>query len=195
MAVCGPGCRICARVRRAAVEAGAAVGIEGVDAALLATTAGVPLNAVMGHGPGSATGWIAVAYAHATQQLQADFEADFEAETRWSDGLRRATDHLVTKLAADSAQARFCYVEVMRGDSRLRELREAVRRRSIDLFTNQYIERHGRLNVPEVKLELACNSIIHVIATHAREGRAAELPDAVDGMLLAAGSCEPQAFI
>lgn len=194
MVVCGPDCRTCARLRRAAIEVGAALGVAGVDAAVLAKAAGVPVNAVSHHGPGSAPGWIAVAYAHATRRLQADFEADFAAGSSWSDGLRQATDHLVATLAGDSAQARFCYVEVMRGDRALRELREAVRRRSIDLFTRQYVERHGSRAVPEVKLELACNSIIHAIGTHAQEGRVEVLPDALDAMLLAAGSCEPQAF-
>lgn len=194
MVVCGPDCRTCARLRRAAVEVSAAVGISGVDASLLASTAGVPLSAVAGHGPGSAKGWVAVAYAHATQQLQSDFETDFAAGGSWGDGLRRATEHLVDTLASDSARARFCYVEVTRGDASMRELREAVRRRSIALFTSQYVERYGTLDVPEIKLELACNSIIHVIATHAREGRTAELPEALDAMLLAAGSWEPQAF-
>jgi hypothetical protein len=192
--VCGGDCRTCARLRRAAIEVGAAVGIEGVDAALLANTAGVPLNAVTGHGPGSARGWVAVAYAHATRQLQSDFEEDFNSGASWTDGLRLATEGLVATLADDSAQARFCYVEVMRGDKTMRELREAVRRRSIDLFTRQYLDRHGNRTVPEIKLELACNSIIHVISTHAREGRVAELPDALDAMLLPAGACEPQAF-
>ena len=192
--VCGGDCRTCARLRRAAIEVGAAVGVDGVDSALLATTAGVPLNAVAGHGPGSAKGWVAVAYAHATRQLQADFEQDFASGASWTEGLRMATEGLLATLADDSAQARFCYVEVMRGDKTLRALREAVRRRSIDVFTRQYLERHGDRSVPEVKLELACNSIIHVISTYAREGRVAELHDALDAMLLPAGACEPQAF-
>jgi hypothetical protein len=188
---CGADCRTCERLRRAAIEIGAAVGIDGVEASLLANAAGVPVDDVRKHGPGSAKGWVAVAYASATRRLQADFEEQFNSGASWTDGLRRATEGLVSTLADDSAQARFCYVEVMRGDSTMRELREVVRRRSIELFTRQYLDRHGDGTVPEVKLELACNSIIHVIATHAREGRVAELPDALDAMLLPAGACEP----
>ena len=191
---CGAECRTCARIRHAAVEASAALGVTAVDAAVLANEAGVPMNAVDRHGPRSAEGWIALAYADATQRLQADFEADFSAGRSWSDGLRRATDRLVATLAADSAQARFCYVEVMRGDQTLRELREVVRRRSIDLFIHQYVARHGTAEAPLVKLELACNSIIYTIATHAQQGRTAELPDALDAMLLAAGAVTPHAF-
>jgi hypothetical protein len=191
---CGPDCRICSAIRRAVVEAGAVVGVDGLDAAILSEIAGVPAEAIARHGPGSIGGWTIAAYDEATHHLQADFDADFDAGDTWSEGLRLATDHLVTKLAGDTAQARFCYVEVPRGGHELRAQRECVRQRSIDLFTRQYTRRHGSCDVPEVKLELACNAIIHVIASHARDGHATDLPDALEAMLRAARACEPQAF-
>jgi hypothetical protein len=194
MTCAGIDCGTCATLRRAIIEASAAFGVANVDAQLLADVAGVPIDAVTQHGPGSVAGWIASAYAQATDGLQTEFENDFAAGSSWNDGLRLATDRLVSTLADDPARARFCYVEILRGDQRLRAQREAVRHRSIELFTRQYEARHGGGELPHVKLELACNSIIHVISTHAREGRVSELPDALDAMLLAAGAWETQAF-
>jgi hypothetical protein len=191
---CGPDCRICHHLRRATIEAAAKLGIAELDECVLAGAAGLPLRAVRLHGPGTIPGWIASAYEQSAQDLQTCFEVDLMGGASWADGLRRATQHLVWTLTRDPDRARFCYVEVLRGEPALRAHREAVRRRSIELFTREYAHRHGTERLPSVKLELACNSIIHTIATHASQGRVSELPKAVDAMLVAAGACEPPAY-
>lgn len=105
--------------------------------------------------------------------------------------MRWATEGLVRTLVRDPARARFGYVEVMLGGDRLRMLRETVRHDSIHLFVREYRARHGADGFSLGKIDLACNVIIHSIATHAREDRMSELPAALDAMLVAVGACEP----
>lgn len=142
------------------------------------------------HGPGNVADWIAEAYEDSAHRLQEDFELAFGRARGWRDGVRWATEELVATLATDPARARFGYVEVMRAGVELRERRERVRQRSIDLFLREYVARHGAARMSQGKIELACNTIIHAIASHAAADKMGELPGAMDAMLLVAGACE-----
>ena len=188
---CAEDCHTCARLRRAAVEAGATFGIAALGEEALAEAAGISVDAVREHGPGSAAGWLAATYVGVAKDLQRNFAIDFAPARTWHDGVRWATEGLVRTLAEDPALARFCYVEVLNAGNGLRLIRERVRRDSIGLFEREYVARHGAEAVPHGRLELSCNVIIYAISEHAREGRAAELPAALDAMLVAAGGVLP----
>jgi hypothetical protein len=185
---CAPDCVTCTHLRRGALEAAAALGVRALDATAIASAAGVPVAAVERHGPGSVAGWVADAYRESTQGLQRDFELDLMPARTWADGVRWATEGLVRTLISDPERARFSYVEVLQGDEGLRILREEVRRRSVEIFTRAWVDRHGLDQVAPLKMELACNVIIHAIGSHARDGRMADLAGELDAVFVAAGA-------
>jgi hypothetical protein len=81
---------------------------------------------------------------------------------------------MLTRLAADPALARFCFVEAPRGDRGLRRLRVAQRRRLIGCLASR--QAGSGATVSPVQIELLVGGMFHEISTTTAAGRAADLP-------------------
>lgn len=173
-------------MRRATVDVAAAYGVEKVTHDAIAAAAGVPTWAACGHGPGCASGWLASAYSVAAGSLQAEFELGFAPARRWRDGMQWATESLVRALVADPACARYCFVEAPRAGGELRLLDEQARERWVALVEREYRLREPSAAVPHGRLRLACDTIAHAIASHARSERLHELPSVLDAVVAVA---------
>jgi hypothetical protein len=186
------GCRVCAALRRAAIDIAAEHGISEVSVSALAEQADLRPIDVMRHTRGSVTRCVESAYVDAACRLQREFMTSMGTTGSWCEGLRTATEQLVETLVGDPAAARFCYVEILEGDGRLVELREQMRASTVALLTQEYRARCGETIVSAVHIELVCGALIHAIADHARDRRTDDLPEIVESILSLSEPCEPQ---
>jgi hypothetical protein len=188
---CGPDCQTCERLRGAAVMSAFESGLPSLTAAGLAERAGLAEHDLARHRSGRLSTCVAEAYGEATLALQRDFAARFGSGDTWSSGLELATDGLLRTMVARPDVASFCYVEVLRGDRALLDLRDVTRRRSVRLFTRQYTARRGNERVPRLELEFVCGAIIHAIARAAERRQTVDVDGTVEAVMHLAGTCEP----
>jgi hypothetical protein len=103
-------------------------------------------------------------YEEVSRSIYEDFAAAFAAEPSWSDALRRATETLLRRMARRPHEARFCFVEVLRGDHELLRRRDTNRRRLLSLFTREHEIRRGHAEASEMQLEMLIGASFQTIA-------------------------------
>jgi hypothetical protein len=188
---CGTGCPTCSRLRRAAVLAAFEDGLPGLTIAAVAERARVPGRVLGSHRSGTLHGCVAEAYGLSTLALQRDFALRFTRGPTWVGGLVIATRGLLDTVVARPELASFCYVEILRGDRSLLELREMTRRRSVRLFVSEYAARRGGERVPRLQVEFVCGAIIHAIASAAETRTDPDVRSTLAAVAHLAEACEP----
>jgi DNA-binding transcriptional regulator YbjK len=188
---CGPGCPICADLRRAAVALVGAMGLEGVTPERLAQVAGLPAGALPTHACGDVDACVAAAYCEAIEGMQSRYAARLRAAATREEGLRDATGDLLAYLARHADVASFVSVEVLKGGRELLELRERLRRQSVENVRRELARFDGAAVAPTLQVEMLIGTMAHTIARHVATGETARLPDALDPALAMADACEP----
>ncbi len=188
---CGPGCPICADLRRAATAVVGGFGLEGVTHERLAQVSGLTPATVATHVCGDVEVVVAVAYEELIEGLQARFAARLHRAPSREAGLRDATGDLLAYLARHGDVAAFVTVEVVKGGRALLELREQLRRRSIAAVRRELARFDGDAVASELQIEMLLATMGLTIARHVGAGRTAELPAALEPALAMAGACAP----
>jgi hypothetical protein len=164
----------CARLRSAVVAIVADEGIESFSAERVALRSGLGFEVLDAH-YASAADCLYDAYEEVSRSIHQDFAAAFAAEPSWYEGLALAGRTLLARLASDPDEARFCFVEVLRGDHELARLRADSRRRLVDLFVSE-LRRRCDNEVPRMQLELLIGAAFQAIASAINGGNITELP-------------------
>lgn len=188
---CGPGCPICADLRRAAVAIVGSLGLEGITAERLAQVSGLRPETAARHVCGSVDVVVPAAYEEAMEALQARFAARLHRAATREQGLRDATADLLEYLARHGDVAAFVTVEVRKGDRELQKLREAMRRRSVANVRRELARFDGDAVASDLQIEMLVATMGLTIARHVDAGRTAELPAAIEPALAMADACEP----
>ena len=175
MTSCSPECLTCARLRSAVVAIVAEEGIESFSAERLALRSRLGHEVIAAH-YASAADCLYDAYEEVSRSIHHDFAVAFAAEPSWYEGLALAGRTLLERLAAHPEEARFCFVEVLRGDHELARLRADSRRRLVDLFVSE-LRRRCDHEVPRMQLELLIGAAFQAIAAAVNSGNITELPD------------------
>jgi hypothetical protein len=190
---CGPGCPVCADVRRAAVALVGSLGLAGVTPERLAQVAGLPAEALAAHRCGEVDACVAAAYREAVEGMQSRFAARLRSAATREDGLRDATEDLLAYLARNSDLAALVAVEVLNGGRELLELRERLRRRSVENVRRELARLDGTAAPPAVQVEMLVATIGHAIARQVTTGQTALLPEMLEPALTLVHACEPLA--
>ena len=115
-------------------------------------------------------------YDHVARSVYQEFAAAFAAEQGWEDALRLAAGTLLRRMAARPDEARFCFIEVLRGDHELLRRRDASRRRLIALLVQELGRECEQPQHFALQLELLIGSSFQTIATSIAHGEVAHLP-------------------
>jgi hypothetical protein len=149
-------------------------GIESFNAERLELRSGLESDELARH-YASAAGCLYDAYDEVSRSIHADFALAFAAEPSWYDGLALAGRTLLERLAEHPDEARFCFVEVLRGDHELARMRADSRRRLVELFVSE-LRRRCDNEVPRMQLELLIGAAFQAIASAVNGGNITELP-------------------
>jgi hypothetical protein len=115
-------------------------------------------------------------YELLSRSIYGDLAAAFAAEPSWSDALRLAAATLLRRMAARPHEARFCFVEVLRGDHELLRRCDANRRRLLSLFMREHGTRRGHTEACEMQLEMLIGTSFQTIAARVARGEIGALP-------------------
>ena len=172
---CNLACEICASLRAAALEIIAEDGVEAITTDRLADHAGISRDEIRYH-YSDASQCLYETYEEVSGSIHGDFIRSFAAVPGWRRGLIIGGRTLLERMAARPAEARLCFVEILRGDHELLRRRDAARRRLVDLFVR---ELGRRLDDPEqyrMQLEMLIGAVFQAIATAVATGDMVALP-------------------
>jgi hypothetical protein len=172
---CKEDCAVCAALRAAALRIAGGEGIEALTTERLCLEAGLSDGPTLPH-YATARSCLYETYEYVSRSIYQDFAAAFAAEPSWSDALRRATETLLRRMAARPHEARFCFLEVLRGDHELLRRRDTNRRRLLSLFTREHAIRRGHTEVSEMQLEMLIGASFQTIAAYVASGNSTALP-------------------
>ncbi len=112
-----------------------------------------------------------------SRSIYDDFVAAFAAESDYRDALRLARDTLLERMTARPNEARFCFVEVLRGDHELLRRRDASRRRLVALLMDELARRCDQSELLRMQVELLVGAGFQAISAAVEEGDVAELAE------------------
>lgn len=173
---CEPSCEVCARLRTAALKLIGKAGINTLTIESLAEQAVVPLGDARDHYPDHRA-CLLDTYDEVSLSIYEDFARCFVVVPGWRRALILAGRTLLERLASRPAEARLCFVEVLRGDHELLRRREDSRRRLVDLFVAELGHRRAQPEQFRVQLELLIGAGFQAIATAVISGDISELPE------------------
>jgi AcrR family transcriptional regulator len=191
---CPPECPTCERLRAAAAAAVLMTGGAEITMADLAAAAGVPASAVAGHCPEGAARIVAAAYRRASDELFGEYAASFRLADSWPEKLGAGLERMLRRLAQEPAIAHLCFVAPSAGGEELREIRETVRTRYVELLVAEQL-RHADAEerlLPELALELMVSAVFRTIGELVADGRAPELPALLADVTSTAQVFEPR---
>jgi hypothetical protein len=118
--------------------------------------------------------------------------ADSFARSRsWSDALMGGVGGVLSRLARCPAEARLCFVEVLRGDRGLLWRRENMRRLTIELLTAEHDSRSDAEHLSAMQHEMLVGASFQMIASRVRDGQIDALPELGPELAELAGIFEP----
>jgi hypothetical protein len=165
---CVPGCQICGCLRRAALDVVGETGLEGLSLDAIAAHANLTEDEAGRHYADSAI-CIYETYDDVSASIALEMADGFAQGTSWETGFALARERLLRRMARRPAEARLCFVEVLRGDRELRLRREKTRQWIVDFLTDEYERRRAEEELPEIKIEMLIGAgfqaISHAVAT------------------------------
>lgn len=172
---CMSACATCAQLRAAALVIIGENGIDGLTHDRLAEQASLSAEQTRQHYP-YLSECLYETYEEVSNSIYDVFARCLAAEPRWRSALALAGRTLLERMAANPAEARLCFVDILRGDHELLRRREAARRRLVDLFVAELGRRRGEPEQFRVQLELLIGAGFQAIAAAVAAGAIDELP-------------------
>lgn len=170
---CQPACPICSRLREAALELVGGGGTEALSHEALERAAGLPEGEAARHYP-RVSGCLHETYMELSEQRMAEMAQTFSEAQSWDSAFALARSQLLAHMAAHPAEARLCLVETLRGDRRLRRLRDTRRRELVAFLDDQRLRFGGSSS--RLQIELLVGAMFHEMSEAVDAGRTAELP-------------------
>jgi AcrR family transcriptional regulator len=165
----------CVQLRGAALSIVGDDGIESLTLDRLADRAGLSVDEARQHYP-DLTECLYETYEEVSSSIYEDFVRCFAEEPRWRSALTLGGRTLLERMAANPAEARLCFFDILRGDHELLRRREAARRRLVDLFVVELGRRRGEPEQFRIQLELLIGAAFQAIAAAVATGGLDELP-------------------
>lgn len=170
---CEAACPKCSRLREAALELVGEGGTEALSHRALERASGLLDGEAARHYPSTAA-CLHETYVEVSDQVLAEFAQAFSEAESWDSAFALARGRLLARMAEHPAEARLCFVETLRGDRRLRRLRDARRRRLIAFLDDEWVRFGGPSS--RLQVELLMGATFHEISAAVDAGRSADLP-------------------
>jgi AcrR family transcriptional regulator len=188
---CILGCPVCERLRAAALEIIGDHGIAALSVGRLAERCGLNVNEIRAHYP-TATSCLYATYDEVARAVYEDFAEAFRSEPGWRRALALCGRVLLARMARRPAEARLCFVEVLRGDHELLRRRVAARRRMVQLFVREFERRREDAGaLAPMQLELLIGASFQMISSAVADGRIEELPELEEELISRANVFQP----
>jgi AcrR family transcriptional regulator len=171
---CRQECSTCEGFQELAVKIVGDEGAEMLSLRRLGEQSGLPLTLVRAHYP-EATACLYDAYDRAFGELFSVFADAFGEDLSWEEGFQNAMRGLLTRLAANPAEARLCFVEAPRVDRELRHRCERRRQGIVEFLSGEYEHRRRRERLSDVHIELLVGASFHAIGEALSAGGPEEL--------------------
>jgi AcrR family transcriptional regulator len=151
-------------MRRAALDIVGEAGLEGLSLHAIAGRAGLTPADASRHYADAET-CIYETYDDVSASIALEMAGAFGQGTSWETGFALGRQRLLRRMARRPAEARLCFVEVLRGDRELRLRREQTRRWIVDFLTEQYEHRRARERLPEIQIEMLIGAGFQTISS------------------------------
>jgi AcrR family transcriptional regulator len=172
---CKPACSVCERLRTVTLEIVGEDGIDGVTMDRLSHAAGLPVATASRH-YAAARDCLYATYDELSFELFLEVTAAFAEATTWESGFELAQRRLLKRMAANPAEARFCYVETLSAERELRCRRDLTRQWIVEFLADELARRHEGDRFSVVQIELLIGACFREISAAVAAGQARDLP-------------------
>lgn len=187
---CEKACSTCASIRSATLELVGERGLGGVYVEALAERTKLTPEELRRHYP-TVQACVCDTYERVSMDLVGILADSFGRSGSWSDALTCGVLRVLARLARRPAEARLCFVEVLRGDRELLWRRQNMRRLTIELLSAEQRNRHDTEQLSEMQHEMLIGACFQLISSRVEDGQIDELPDLGRELVELAGVFEP----
>ena len=172
---CGKACVTCASIRSATLQLVGERGLSGVSIDALAERTELTPEQLRSHYP-TVEACVHDTYETVSMNLLSIMADSFGRSRSWPDALTSGVGGVLRRLVRRPAEARLCFVEVLRGDRELLWRRENIRRLTVELLTAEHNNRSDNEELPTIQHEMLVGASFQLISSRVEDGQ-------VDGLL------------
>jgi AcrR family transcriptional regulator len=187
---CEKACGTCASIRSATLQLVGDRGLTGVSIDALAERTKLTPAQLLGHYP-TVQACVHDTYERVSMDLLGIMADSFARSRSWSDALTTGVGRVLRRLARQPAEARLCFVEVLRGDRELLWRRENMRRLTVELLTAEHNSRSDVEHLSTMQHEMLVGATFQLISAHVEDGQIDALPELGPELAEMAGMFEP----
>jgi AcrR family transcriptional regulator len=187
---CEKACGTCASIRSATLQLVGDRGLSGVSLDVLVERTKLTPAQVRAHYP-TVQACVSDTYEIVSMDLLSIMADSFARSRSWSDALTSGVGRVLRRLARRPAEARLCFVEVLRGDRELLWRRENMRRLTIELMTAEHNSRSDAEELSPMQYEMLLGASFQLISSRVEDGRIDALPELGPELAELAGIFEP----
>jgi AcrR family transcriptional regulator len=187
---CEKACGTCASIRSATLQLIGDRGLSGVSLDALGECTKLTPAQLRSHYP-TVQACVSDTYERVSMDLLGIMADAFARSRSWSDALTSGVGGVLRRLARRPAEARLCFVEVLRGDRELLWRRENMRRLTIELLAAEHTSRSDAEHLSAVQHEMLVGASFQLISSRVEDGLIDTLPDLGSELGELAGIFEP----
>jgi AcrR family transcriptional regulator len=187
---CEKACGTCASIRSATLQLVGDRGLSGVSIDALAERTKLTPAQLRSHYP-TVQACVCDTYEKVSMDLLGIMADSFARSRSWSEALTGGVGGVLRRLARRPAEARLCFVEVLRGDRELLLRRQNIRRLTIELMTAEHDSRSDAEHLSAMQHEMLVGASFQLIASRVEDGQIDALPELGPDLAELAGIFEP----
>lgn len=173
---CEKACSTCSSIRSATLELVGDRGLGAVSVETLAERTKLTPLELRRHYP-TVQACVCDTYERVSMDLLGILADSFGRTGSWSDALASGVVRVLARLARRPAEARLCFVEVLRGDRELLWRRENMRRLTIELLSAEQRNRNDTVQLSDMQHEMFIGASFQLISSRVTDGQIDALPD------------------
>jgi AcrR family transcriptional regulator len=187
---CEKACGTCASIRSATLQLVGDRGLSGVSIDALAERTKLTPAQLRSHYP-TVQACVHDTYDKVSMDLLSIMADSFARSRSWPDALTSGVGRVLRRLVRRPAEARLCFVEVLRGDRELLWQRENIRRLTVELLTAEHNNRSDSEQLPTMQHEMLVGASFQLISSRVEEGEIDALLELGPELAELAGIFEP----
>jgi len=187
---CEKACGTCASIRSATLQLVGESGLSGVSIDALAERTRLTPAQVRSHYP-TVEACVHDTYEKVSMDLLSIMADSFGRSRSWPDALTSGVGGVLSRLVRRPAEARLCFVEVLRGDRELLWRRENMRRLTVELLTAEHNNRSDNEELPTIQHEMLVGASFQLISSRVEDGQVDALLELGPELAELAGIFEP----
>jgi AcrR family transcriptional regulator len=187
---CEKACCTCTSIRSATLQLVGERGLAGVSIDALAERTELTPAQLRSHYP-TVEACVHDTYEKVSMDLLSIMAESFGRSPSWPDALTSGVGGVLKRLVRRPAEARLCFVEVLRGDRELLWRRENIRRLTVELLTAEHNNRSDSERLPSIQHEMLVGASFQLISSRVEDGQVDALLELGPELAELAGIFEP----